>query len=574
LADRPGGTPATAEFNLSWADALLAGLTGAGVRHAVVSPGSRSTPLALAALRRHELSTTVIPDERSAGFFALGLARRSGLPALLIGTSGSAPANWLPAVVEANADGVPIVMISADRPPELQGVGANQTIDQQMLFGSHLRARFDLAAPEMAPTGDAFPLSVGIQATHRACWPEPGPVHINAAFREPLVPAASALESPPPATPAAPMRRPLLQPEADTVDEIAAALGGRKVVIVAGRMGSDRAFPASVARLAARLESPILADPLSGLRWGPHDRGRVCTAYDLFLRGDIGKQGLVPDVVLQFGGAPTGVGLQRYLDRPGHQHWLVAPSGPWSDPARRASQRIYADPASLADALADRLPQAGSRDWIDHWRQAESRGARLCEDPSQDPAERTIVATLEAVLPPDTALFVGNSIAIRAVDAFARGRESMLAVFGNRGASGIDGNVSTALGIAAATPGPGVALIGDLALYHDMNGLLGAREQDVTFVVINNGGGAIFDLLPQRELPDFERLWLTPTGLNISKIAALYGLRHRATGPGAELARHLREACSAPGADLIEVRVEREQSTARFRTLWAAASRV
>lgn len=574
MADRPGGIPATAEINLACADALLAGLTGAGVRHAVVSPGSRSTPLALAVLRRHELSITVIPDERSAGFFALGVGRRSGLPALLIGTSGSAPANWLPAAVEANADAVPIVMISADRPPELQGVGANQTIDQQTLFGSHLKARFELAAPATAAGGDAIARSVGVQAAHRACWPDPGPVHINAAFREPLVPSAGALESPPPATPAAPMRRPLLQAGPETVDEIAAGLAGKNVVIVTGRMRPDGAFPSSVARLAARLEAPILADPLSGLRWGPHDRARVCTAYDLFLRGDIRNQGLEADAVLQFGGAPTGAGLQRYLDRPGHEHWLVAPFGPWSDPSRRASQRIYADPASLADVLADRLPQAGPADWMDRWRQAEARGASLCEEPSQDPAERAVVATLEADLPQDTALFVGNSIAIRAMDAFARGRDSTLAVFGNRGASGIDGNVSTALGIAAATPGPGVAVIGDLALYHDMNGLLGARDRDVTFVVVNNGGGAIFDLLPQRELPEFERLWLTPTDLDLSKIAALYGLRHRATGPGTDFSRHLREACSAPGADLIEVRVDRQQNSARFRTLWAAAGRI
>jgi len=351
-------------------------------------------------------------------------------------------------------------------------------------------------------------------------------------------------------------------------------LGGKKVVIVAGRMGPDRRFPSAVTRLAARLESPILADPLSGLRWGPHDRDRVCTAYDLFLRGHIHSQALAPDAVLQFGGAPTGVGLQRFLDRPDHELWLVAPFGPWSDPARRALQRIYADPASLADALADHLPQADNADWMTRWRRAEARGEGLCEKPSQDPAERGIVATLEAVLPQDTALFIGNSIAIRAMDAFARGRESALAVFGNRGASGIDGNVSTALGIAAASPGPSVAVIGDLALYHDMNGLLGARDRDVTFVVVNNGGGAIFDLLPQRELPDFERLWLTPTGLDLSKIASLYGLRHQATGPGPEFTRHLREACSTPGADLIEVRVDREQSTARFRALWAAAGQV
>lgn len=573
MADRPGGSPATAALNLAWADALIAAITGAGIRHAVVSPGSRSTPLVLAALRRSELSITVIPDERSAGFFALGLARRSGFPAVLMGTSGSAPANWLPAVVEASADGVPMILVSADRPPELQGVGANQTIDQQTLFGSHLRARFELDAPSERTGQDTFPRSVGVQAAHRCCWPDPGPVHVNASFREPLVPPGDALDAPPPATMAAPLRRPLVRATPEAVDELAAALAEKKVAIVAGRMTPDAAFPSAVARLAARLEAPVLADPLSGLRWGGHDRSRVCTAYDLFLRSEPRHREMAPDVILQFGGAPTGVGLQRLLQKGDHDHWLVAPFGPWPDPSRRARQRIYADPAALADALSDQLPPTDSTDWMGLWSHADAGGDRLCEAPSRDPAERSIVAALESVLPDGAALFVGNSIAIRAMDAFARGRASPLAVFGNRGASGIDGNVSTALGIAAAAAGPCVALIGDLAFYHDMNGLLPARERDITFVVVNNGGGAIFDLLPQRDLPDFGRLWLTPTGLDLSKVAALYGLRHHATDPGPEFTGRLREACATPGADLIEVRVDRSRNTERFLALWEAAGR-
>ena len=275
MADHPGAGSASGDLNLAWADALLAGLASAGVRHAVISPGSRSTLLALAVHRRQEISVTVIPDERSAAFFAVGLGRQSGRPAVVIGTSGSAPANWLPAAVEAAADAVPLIMISADRPPELHGVGANQTIEQRGLFSSHVRACFELPAPAMAEKELTLPRSLGVHAAHRAVWPEPGPVHVNAAFREPLVPTAEALALPPQSEPPARLRPPVLTPEPDMLDQLAANIAGKNVLIVAGRMRPDTMFAAAVAGLAARLDCPILADPLSGLRWGPHDRSRA-----------------------------------------------------------------------------------------------------------------------------------------------------------------------------------------------------------------------------------------------------------------------------------------------------------
>jgi len=514
---------------------------------------------------------TVIPDERSAGFFALGLGRQSGYPAVLIGTSGSAPANWLPAAVEAAADAVPLIMISADRPPELHGIGANQTIEQRGLFSSHVRASFELPAPAAEESALAFPRSLGVQAAHRAGWPEPGPVHVNAAFREPLVPTAETLAAPPQSGPSARLRPPVLTPDPDALDELAADIAGKNVLIVVGRMRPDPMFAAAAAGLAARLDCPILADPLTGLRWGPHDRSRICTGYELFLHDADDAQVLAPDAVLQFGGTPTSASLQRFLNQPGRRHWLVAPFGPWADPGRRAARRIYADPVRVAMDLGLGPAPPNDGTWMTRWKQADRRIAGLCEDPALVPAERGLIGALEAILPEEGQLFIGNSMAIRAFDMFASGRSSSLTVFGNRGASGIDGNVSTALGIAAAASGPTTALIGDLTLYHDMNGLLAARDRDITFVVINNSGGGIFDLLPQRGLPDFERLWLTPTGLDLSRVAALYGLRHRTSGSGAELKQHLAEACAATGPDLVEVRIDRGHSTDRFQALWAAA---
>ena len=559
-------------INLAWADALIAGLASGGIRHAVISPGSRSTPLALAARRHPDIGITIIPDERSAAFFALGVGRRSGQPAIAICTSGTAAGNWLPAAIEGAADHVPMVLVSADRPPELQGVGGNQTIEQRGLFSTHVRASYELAAPSLQQHEYSFPRSLGVQAAHRACWPEPGPVHINAAFSEPLVPSLQALEAQPERGPASPIHRPLLEPDQDSLDDLTEAIAQGPNVIVVGRMQPDPEFALAVTALAARLDCPILADPLSGLRWGSHDRSRVISAHDLFLRSPGWTQTLGTGAVIQFGGSATGAGLQRFLSQPGHRLWLAGAFGPWADPARRARQRVYADPARLARALESRLLPTGSRDVrMEDWSRAQGWAEALCADPELSPPERIMVEALEAGLPDDCQLFVGNSMAIRAVDAFARGRRSRLNPYGNRGASGIDGNVSTALGIALDESTATAALIGDLTLYHDMNGLLAARGRDITLIVINNGGGGIFDLLPQGQLPDFESLWLTPTALDLSQIAALYDLRHQISEPGPTFQQQLQQACATPGPDLLELRIDRHESTRRFRSLWAAA---
>jgi 2-succinyl-5-enolpyruvyl-6-hydroxy-3-cyclohexene-1-carboxylate synthase len=573
LAEPSRSAAAQGDINLAWADALIAGLAAGGVRHAIISPGSRSTPLALAARRHRDIEITIIPDERSAAFFALGVGRRSGQPAVVICTSGTAAGNWLPAAIEGAADQVPMVLLSADRPPELQGVGGNQTIEQRGLFSTHVRASYDLAAPSAQQSECSFPRSLGLQAAHRACWPEPGPIHINAAFSEPLVPSLQALETPPETAPASPFCRPLLEPDPVSLDELASALARGPNLIVLGRMRPDAEFASAVTALAARLDCPILADPLSGLRWGSHDRSHVISAHDVFLRnpGWINKLGA--HTVLQFGGAATGVGLQRFLKQPGHRLWLAGAFGPWADPGRHARQRVYADPVRLARALESRLSGNGSRDTrMPDWAAAQRWAEALCADPDLGPPERIMVEALEAGLPDDCQLFVGNSMAIRALDAFARGRRSSLYAWGNRGASGIDGNVSTALGIASDATTATAALIGDLTLYHDMNGLLAARGRDITLIVINNGGGGIFDLLPQAQLPDFERLWLTPTGLELSRIAALYDLRHQVSEPGPTFRQQLQQACSARGPDLLELRIDRHHSTRCFRSLWAAAS--
>lgn len=557
-----------AEWNLRWASTLIEALARSGVRHAVISPGSRSTPLALACARQAELSTWVLPDERTAAFFALGLAKSGSCPPLVISTSGSAPANWYPAVIEASQDMQALILLSADRPAELQGCGANQTIDQIRLFGSHVREFVQL--PEPADGEPALRRLRGTiaSAADRAQWPIPGPVHINVPLHEPLVPmtlppieeSVSAPVSCHPGNTQAP---------AAVVDELARLYAHGPGLIVCGRGSLGETFGDAVTRLADALACPILADPLSGLRFGPHDRSRILTAYDAFLR----HEGFVthhrPTWILRFGAAPVSKVLQGYLDAGDADTTLIVPHGPWPDPGRRATRVVHADPVAFCLALSAAIDSRASEDWSARFQAADARARDLLWDADEPPLDIASLRLIQRSCPEGAVIFCGNSLVVRDVDTTMHGKAARLRLVGNRGASGIDGNVSTTLGLAAGWSGPVVGLLGDLALYHDMNGLLAARGLDATLVVFNNGGGAIFEYLPQRGLPEFERYWLTPTGLDIERIADLYELRHVRVSSSEAFESAFGRALASPRVDLIEVMVERASSLAWHRHYWS-----
>jgi len=554
------------DLNLKAAAALLRGLADGGVRRVVLSPGSRSSPLALAASLCPCMETRVLPDERSAAFFALGQARAEGRPVAVVATSGTAPANWYPAVIEASMDQVPLVLVSADRPPELLRTGANQTIDQNRLFGSYPRDFLQLPAPE---GGDyRMYLSTGRRAADLSSWPSPGPVHVNFAFREPLLPRAGADNPVWPEPTAGDPQRPRVSPDPATLGEFVARQADGPGVIVCGRCDYPPGFAPAIGALAERLGCPVIADPLSNLRWGTHDRGRIVTAADIFLRRSAG--GPQPGWILQFGAVPTSRAVQDWIESSAERLVLITGTGDRADPCRRSSLAIHGDPEQVAVALLDRELVAADATWSARWLDLEASARGLADDPRLRPPEADVVDALETAVAPGTAVFVGSSMPIRAMDAFSRGRSDPIAAFGNRGASGIDGCVSTLVGLASCRPG--IGLIGDLALYHDMNGLLAARETPGKLVVIDNGGGGIFGLLPYRDHADFERLWRTPTGLDCGKIASLYGLAHRVAKPGSDLATVLAEPDGPGGLCLVEVPVDAEQSWDRYRALWRAAS--
>ncbi len=566
--------PPTATRNLDWAVALVRGLVEGGVRHAVISPGSRSTPLVIAFNSCPAISLHVLPDERSAAFLGLGLAKATGSATALVCTSGTAAANWYPAVVEASMDDIPLVLITADRPAELRNSGANQTIDQRRLYGVYPREFIDLPAPQPDSEESGAAYAAGAKAVRCAHDRRPGPVHINAAFAEPLVPPAGHTHVNWPEVSVTHPALPLLAPNPDNMESLAADITGKPGLIICGRAVYADEFSNAVVELAQELDCPVIADPLSGLRWGPHDRHRITVSADLFLRSESLRSGYRPQWALQFGAAPTSAPVLQMLADIGQGLNLVSDRERWADPSRTAGRKIVSDPLLLVQALMDMDLSPAREDSFQAWSHMDRMGTALAQQPELRPMEAALVRAIEETLPTGTRLFIGNSMVIRSFDTFATGRDEALPVFGNRGASGIDGNISTLLGIASGGAGPVIGVIGDLTLYHDMNGLLAAKGLDATIIVINNGGGGIFDLLPQRELEDFDRLWLTPTGLKLERVAKLYDLNYEKVDSADKLEAAITESLDRPGVDLIELPVNRKESTARLQQLWAAAEQL
>lgn len=538
-------------LNAAWAQALVDGFVAAGVRHAVLSPGSRSTPLALACLRHGDLTCRVILDERVAGFFALGLVKALGMPVLLLATSGSAPANWHPAVAEAAAARLPLLLLTTDRPPELQDCGANQTMDQTALFGPQLRA-FHALPPAEAEAG--WLSNFCARTVSQSRWPLAGPVQINLPFREPLL-----ASEPPPVVAAKPCRviLPRALPSEEDLVFLQSRLSGRRGVILAG---AEPLPAAPLLALAERLACPILADPLSGLRFGQAS-GRVMARADLFVRGDVPA----PDWVLRFGAAAVSKTIGQWLARIEAEEITVSGDAAWPDPQRAAAVMIHADPASLADGLC-RLPlDPAPCGWLAAFQRAEAAAAAL-----SSPPEAVVIAALCDALPDNSLLFLGNSMAVRDFDAFSGHSAKHLTVLGNRGVSGIDGTLSCFLGAAASGRyARCAALVGDLTSLHDVGGLAAGQGLSGLICVQDNGGGGIFDYLPQAGLPEFQQGWLTPQTADLAAAAAVWGHGY-VRGTAGDVAAALQR----PGLTILHLPIDRQDSVRRHQALWNAAAQL
>ncbi|MHB1980542.1 MAG: 2-succinyl-5-enolpyruvyl-6-hydroxy-3-cyclohexene-1-carboxylic-acid synthase [Sulfobacillus sp.] len=549
------------------ADALAAG----GVETVCLAPGSRSGPLALALSRHNGLEVSVHLDERSMGFFALGRAKASRTPVVILTTSGTAAANLMPAVVEAAHGQVPLIVLTADRPPEAQGVGAPQTISQTRLFGDQVLGTWEIFADALADAAQSlFPAYITARALAVAQGAPMGPVHINLPLREPLFATAkvSAQTSPQLLWGSA-----TTAPTRPTVGAAEARLAGRRGLVVAGPL------PAHVdgrplLHLAKTLGWPILVDPLSQLRTGPGQGASRIAHYDLFLRDQEVRQRLRPEVLLMAGQAPISAALLRTLgewqDVP--RVWLADPAT-WPDPALGQGLVVPGQLALAAAALAGRIRQRSESGWSERWQMADQAAWQEVLRASQGPlSELSTVLTLRAALGAGRPLVVGNSMPIRDLDATWPVGGRLVEIFANRGASGIDGVTSTALGVASGGTHP-TLLIGDLSFLHDQSALLTARRLGLPLrvVLIHNDGGGIFSMLPQVAAPEFETVFGTPHGQSFQELVVAWGgsWQQVSTRPG--LRQALTRSPASRGVDVIEVRSERRANLFGHQALWQEA---
>jgi len=568
-----------------WTQVLVEELVRNGVETFFVAPGSRSTPLTVAAARHPDAETILHVDERGNAFAALGYGRATQTPAVWITTSGTAVANGLPAVVEASVDGVPLLLLTADRPPELRDTGANQTIDQVKIFGDYVRWQVDVPPPsdEIDP---AYVLTTVNQAIHRTVRPPAGPVHVNCMFRKPLEPVESETTVTVPrvvedwaagSEPYTQYPRPISMPSGAEVEALAERLGGTKQgLVVVGRLDSAAAADAT-RRLATHLGWPLVPDLTSRLRLGgERSAGRVPYG-DLVLTSETFREANAPEAVLQVGGRFASKRLRLFLRDCAPETWaVVRPDPSRIDPDHRVTHHVEADVPTVADALIARLDDGpGTAGWCDAWTGASARAETVVQDHADETdtlTEPLVATTLSAEMPASHALVAASSMPVRDLNRHGSTDGSAGPAYANRGASGIDGTVATAAGVATGRDGPVTLLIGDLALWHDLNGLALLQNRQVVVVVVNNDGGGIFHFLPIREYDDFDPHFTTPHGRTFEDAAATFDLpSHRPKTPSAFRAAYA-EACRTDASALIEVQTDRAANLRVHEQLEAAVA--
>lgn len=564
-----------------YTSALVDELARIGVTDCVISPGSRSTPLALLIAEHQELHTYINVDERSAAFFALGAAKASRKPTVLVCTSGSAAANYLPAIVEAVYSRIPLIVITADRPHELREVGAPQAINQINMYSNFTRAYFEAALPEDSEHMVSYARSLIRRAAAAALKSPNGPVHINIPFREPLIPD---------------LADPLLFTYGRSVhpkyidtghfalsnsvyERLALELCNvRKGIIVCGTQ-TNGDFPEGVMELADRLQFPILADPLSQLRLCGRQSEWMIDGYDAFLKNEHAVAQLKPELILRFGAMPVSKPFLQACQN----HWqdvrhiIVDGGGEWRDPAGVATDMLYCDESTFCKEIVNRISTNTTADpeWNKQWirvNKATVSALTTIRDQA-GMSEGRAIYELNELLPDGSQLFIANSMPIRDVDTFIHHGYKQIELLCNRGANGIDGTISTALG-AALNGKPTLLVTGDLSFFHDLNGLAALRlnELSLTIILINNDGGGIFSFLPQATAESskkhFDRLFLTSLNMPFENAAKLYGAEYMKVENWEQYREQIMNGLSSKGIHIIEVQTNRDNNVTEHRALW------
>jgi len=562
-----------------WGEILVSELAASGIDAVCLCPGSRSTPLTVAFANHPDIETYSHLDERSAAFFALGRARRTGRPTPIVSTSGTAGTNFHPAVLEASESRVPLLVLTADRPPELHDSGANQTTDQHKLYGDAVRWYRTLPEPEPEPRKLRSLRVTASRAVNEATGTPPGPVHLNVPFRKPLEPVEIDGDVPEDLAVSSPLARegrtgPFVETTSGqqtlddaTLDSLAGVVDDAdRGLVVCGPTDSPAPSRDALAAFVRATGFPVLADPLSGQRFGSQTTELpVCGGYDSYLDG---VDWPAPDVVFRFGASPTSKILRKYLANIETRQFVVDPAGGWREAEFTATDLIEATPTPLFESLADRINSGGDSTYRERFEQAEYEYWSIIDEACHETYfEGAILNEVVEYCPDPATVFVSNSMPVRDLDRFGRPSNDDLTVLGNRGVSGIDGIVSTALGAGSATDDPLVLVLGDLAYYHDMNGLLALARcgVDATIVLINNDGGGIFHKLPIESFdPPFTEQFRTPHGLDFSPTGELYGFDFEQVESLEQLTVAFEAAVESPGTQVVAAQMDGERSH-RFR---------
>ncbi|MFZ7944998.1 MULTISPECIES: 2-succinyl-5-enolpyruvyl-6-hydroxy-3-cyclohexene-1-carboxylic-acid synthase [Bacillaceae] len=559
--------------------AFVSELVLTGVTDVVVSPGSRSTPMAMVMAEHPELNIHVHVDERSAAFFALGIAKAINRPVAILCTSGTAAANYFPAIVEARYSRVPLIVLTADRPHELRDVGAPQAIDQIHLYGHHVKWFAEMAVPEKNDEIIRYARTICARAAAIAAAAPSGPVHLNFPFREPLIPKLDEvlfqLTERPKGYVQVQNGELTINPEQFKV--IAEKLTGtEKGIIVCGNIADNR-FAEAVTKLSDSLNYPILADPLSQLRSGKHSKKNIIESYDTFLRNEDAKDFLKPDIVLRFGAMPISKALTIFLkENHAAEQFVIDGGGGWRDPASLSTNMVFCNETTFCETLLTSMDNKAPTDYLADWKKVNELTKKNMTGIHDiaELSEGRLFYQLADMLPEGSTLFVGNSMPIRDIDSFFLNNNKSIKVMANRGANGIDGTVSTALGAALYSKSL-YLILGDLTFFHDLNGLIAAKlyQLDIKIILVNNNGGGIFSFLPQAEHPkNFELLFGTPLNLEFEHAVRMFNGYFTKITDWHHLHMELEKSNGQKGIHVYEIATKREINLHEHRNFWRSVS--
>ncbi len=565
----------------SYVAAFVGELAQRGLKHVVISPGSRSTPMAMIMAEHPNLKIRMHVDERSAAFFALGMAKALQEPVVLLCTSGTAAANYYPAIIEAKYSRVPLIVLTADRPHELRDTGAPQTIDQIHLYGKMVKWFVEMAPPEQSETMLRYARTMAARATATATEVPFGPVHLNFPFREPLVPniaKADLFKVNERVDRYVNVRAGKRVLASEEYEQIAQMLNTSKRGLIVGGPLEVENFAIPVLSLAKKLQYPILADPLSQLRSSGHEWIALIDTYDTILKNEEAKAALKPDVIIRFGSMPVSKPLAIFLKENRDIPQLVIDGGGgWRDPEMHAADIIYCDETTLCEELLPLIKKNEDNDYLTLWSNLNVLVRERLADvlAGKELSEGKVFALLHKLLPDGATLFVGNSMPIRDLDTFFHQTNRKIKLMGNRGANGIDGIVSTALG-AGTVSQPLYLVVGDLTFFHDLNGLIASKlyEIKMTVIVINNNGGGIFSFLPQASHPQqFEKLFGTALNLNFGHAVKMYDGQYELISDWDHFREAFEKSQTTKGLHVLEVTTDRTENVNEHRHLWTSVSR-